>query len=91
MEKGNIKSWGLKVGDPIKPGDVLASIETDKAVVDYEMQEEGFLAKIMYPEGAEGVELGKTVAILVENEEDIAAFSNYVEGEETPAAAEPVA
>ena len=36
----------------------------------------------MYPEGAQGVELGKAVAILVENGEDIAAFANYVEGEE---------
>lgn len=37
MEKGNIRSWNKKVGDTIAPGDVLASIETDKAVVDFEM------------------------------------------------------
>lgn len=37
MEKGNIKSWNKKVGDRVEPGDVLASIETDKAVVDFEM------------------------------------------------------
>ena len=52
MEKGNIKSWNKKVGDEIAPGDVLAAIETDKAVVDYEMQEEGFIAKILFDEGA---------------------------------------
>lgn len=37
MEKGNISSWLKKVGDRVEPGDVLASIETDKAVVDFEM------------------------------------------------------
>ncbi len=37
MEKGNIGKWNKKVGDPIKPGDVLCSIETDKATVDFEM------------------------------------------------------
>jgi pyruvate/2-oxoglutarate dehydrogenase complex dihydrolipoamide acyltransferase (E2) component len=37
MEKGNIKSWNVKVGDSIAPGDVLCAIETDKATMDYEM------------------------------------------------------
>ena len=41
------------------------------------MQEEGFVAKLMYPAGAKDIELGKTVAILVENKEDVAAFANY--------------
>lgn len=50
--QGNIKSWNKKVGDSVAPGDVLASIETDKAVVDFEMQEEGYVAAILYPEGA---------------------------------------
>lgn len=62
------------MGDKIKPGDVLCGIETDKAVVDFEMQDEGYIAKIMYPEGTKDVELGKVIAILVENKADIAAF-----------------
>jgi pyruvate/2-oxoglutarate dehydrogenase complex dihydrolipoamide acyltransferase (E2) component len=37
MEKGNISKWVKKEGDHVKPGDILASIETDKATVDYEM------------------------------------------------------
>lgn len=41
------------------------------------MQEEGFVAALCYPEGAKDVELGKVVAILVENKEDIAAFKDY--------------
>lgn len=66
MEKGNIKSWNKKVGDKVKPGDALCGIETDKAVVDFEMQEEGYIAKILYPEGAKDVKLGQVIAIIVE-------------------------
>ena len=62
------------------PGDVLAAIETDKAVVDFEMQEEGYVAAILFPEGAKDVELGKVVAVLVEDEADVAAFKDYQPG-----------
>lgn len=58
MEKGNIAKWLKKEGDSIKPGDILAQIETDKATVDFEMQEEGFIAKLLYPEGSKDVKLG---------------------------------
>lgn len=80
MEKGNIKSWEKQVGDEIAPGDVLASIETDKAVVDFEMQEEGFVAKLLFEENAKDVPLGTPMAIIVESREDIAAFANYDAG-----------
>ena len=52
------------------------------------MQEEGFVAALLYPEGARDVELGKVVAIVVEDKADIAAFANY-SGEETAPAAAP--
>lgn len=75
--QGNLSKWLKKVGDPVEPGDVLAAIETDKATVDFEMQEEGFVAALLYEEGTKDIELGKIVAILVENEEDVAAFADY--------------
>jgi len=80
-----------QVGDEIAPGDVLASIETDKAVVDFEMQEEGFVAKLMFDEGAKDVPLGAAVAIIVENKEDVAAFANWTGdgASSTPAPAAP--
>ncbi len=56
--QGNIVEWTKKEGDEIKPGDVIASVETDKAVVDFEVNEEGFLAKILYPAGSKDVDLG---------------------------------
>ena len=66
----------------------MAAIETDKAVVDFEMQEEGYVAALLYPEGTKDVELGKIVAIIVEDEADVAAFKNYSpEAASAPAAA----
>ena len=53
------------------------------------MQEEGYVAKLLYPEGAKDVELGKTVAILVEKKEDIAAFANYSADGASSAPAQP--
>ena len=65
---------------------MLASIETDKAVVDFEMQEEGFVAKLLFDAGAKDVPLGAAVAIIVENEADVAAFANYDGSSGAPAA-----
>lgn len=47
MEKGNLAKWHKKVGEQVGPGDVLAGVETDKATVDFEMQEEGYVAKLL--------------------------------------------
>lgn len=78
MEKGNLSKWNKKVGDEVGPGDILAEVETDKATVDFEMQEEGYVARLMVDEGAQDIALGQIVAILVENEEDIDAFKDWV-------------
>ena len=68
---------------------MLAAIETDKATVDFEMQEEGYVAKLLFDEGAKDVPLGTPVAILVEEEGDVAAFADYSPGAAaaTPSAA----
>lgn len=90
MEKGNIGEWNVKVGDAIAPGDVLCSIETDKATIDFEMQDEGYVAKLMYEAGTKDIPLGKVLAILVDEKEDIAAFADYVD-ESVAAAPTPAA
>ena len=68
---------------------MLAAIETDKAVVDFEMQEEGYVAKLLFDAGAKDVPLGAPVAIIVENKEDVAAFANYDGSGPAAAAAAP--
>jgi hypothetical protein len=47
MSEGTIVKWLKKEGDAIAPGDVLCDIQTDKAVVSFETEEEGILAKIL--------------------------------------------
>ena len=78
-----------KEGDAVKPGEILAQIETDKATVDFEMQEEGYVAKLLYPDGEKDVKLGQVVAILVEKKEDIDKFKEFKV--ESKAAQTPVA
>eukprot|EP00871_Galdieria_phlegrea_P001029 jgi/Galph1/1927/GphlegSOOS_G597.1 len=78
MKKGNILGWKKDVGESVSPGDVLAEIETDKATMEFESQEEGFLAKILVPSGTQDVPVGQSVAILAEEQSDVSAFENYI-------------
>ncbi|CAF0912208.1 unnamed protein product [Rotaria sp. Silwood1] len=77
METGTIRSWSKKEGEKVAEGDVLAEIETDKATLGFESSDDGYLAKIFIPAGSKDVSVGKLCAIIVEKEEDIAAFKNY--------------
>ncbi|KAJ2480513.1 pyruvate dehydrogenase complex dihydrolipoamide acetyltransferase component (E2) [Coemansia sp. RSA 2131] len=77
MTQGNVGQWQKQVGDRIEPGDVLVEIETDKAQMDFEFQEEGYLAKILAPTGTKDLGIDSPVAIIVENEADVAAFADY--------------
>ena len=85
MEQGNIASWAKNEGEYINPGDVMAEVETDKATVAYEAVDGGYLAKILVPAGSKDVPVGTVVAILVEEQADIAAFAAY--SGDAPAAA----
>jgi pyruvate dehydrogenase E2 component (dihydrolipoamide acetyltransferase) len=73
MEKGNLAKWLKKEGDKVKPGDVIAEIETDKATMEYEAIDEGTLAKIVVPEGAQDVPVRAVIAVLAEEGEDVKA------------------
>ena len=78
MESGSIASWSLKEGDSFSAGDVLCSIETDKASVDFEAQDDGVLAKILR-EGSNAVDLkvGTPICVIAEEVDDVPAFANY--------------
>jgi pyruvate dehydrogenase E2 component (dihydrolipoamide acetyltransferase) len=73
MEKGNLARWLKKEGDKVKPGDVIAEIETDKATMEYEAIDEGTLAKIVVPEGTQDVPVNQLIAVLAEEGEDVKA------------------
>ena len=71
MEEGTLAKWHVKKGDTVKSGDVIAEIETDKATMEVEAVDEGTLAKIVVPEGTEGVKVNTPIAILAVEGEDI--------------------
>ena len=74
MESGTLAKWHIKVGDTVKPGDVIAEIETDKATMEVESVDEGVVAEILVAEGTEEVKVNAVIARLT------------AEGEEAPPA-----
>ncbi|MBV9529733.1 MAG: pyruvate dehydrogenase complex E1 component subunit beta [Bradyrhizobium sp.] len=72
MEKGNLAKWLKKEGEPIKSGDVLAEIETDKATMEVEATDEGTLGKILVPEGTADVAVNTPIATILADGESAA-------------------
>src|SRR6266850_885904 len=70
MEKGNLAKWLKKEGEKVKPGDVIAEIETDKATMEVEAVDEGTLARIVVPEGTADVPVNQLIAVLAGEGED---------------------
>jgi pyruvate dehydrogenase E1 component beta subunit len=64
MTEGKLAKWSKSVGDAVKPGDILAEIETDKATMEVEAVEEGVLDQILVPAGTEGVAVNTPIAIV---------------------------
>ena len=73
MEEGRLLQWLKKEGDRVQGGDILASIETDKAEIELESFGAGVLRKILVAEG-ETVPVGKVIAIVAEPDEDISSL-----------------
>jgi pyruvate dehydrogenase E1 component subunit beta len=82
MEKGNLAKWLKKEGDPVKSGDVIAEIETDKATMEVEAVDEGTLGKILVPEGTADVAVNTPIAMILAEGEDAAALKD---GKQAPA------
>eukprot|EP00904_Undaria_pinnatifida_P013593 jgi/Undpi1/9364/HiC_scaffold_26.g11822.m1 len=77
MESGTITEWKVKEGEAFAAGDIICLVETDKATVDYEAQDEAVLAKILIPAGSADVPVGTPMMVLIENVEDAAAFKDF--------------
>ena len=74
MEEGTLATWLVKPGDAVKPGQVIAEIETDKATMELESDEGGTVVSLEVAAGTDGVKVGTVIAVIA------------VEGEETPSA-----
>jgi pyruvate dehydrogenase E2 component (dihydrolipoamide acetyltransferase) len=94
MKEGRVVSWLKSEGDAIEAGEAIMVVESDKADMDVEAFEDGFLAKILTGEG-ETAEVGAVVALVAGSEEEIGEVANgdggevvaAVEAVEAPAAA----
>lgn len=85
MTEGGLATWKVKDGQSFSAGDVLLEIETDKATMDVEAQDDGIMAKIVVQEGEKGVPVGKTIAMLAEEGDDISNVEVPAEDESKPA------
>lgn len=79
MEEGVLAKWTKKEGDKIAPGDIIAEVETDKANMDFPLEDEGVLLKLLVKSG-DTVKLGAPVAILGDKGEDVSALLKEISG-----------
>jgi pyruvate dehydrogenase E2 component (dihydrolipoamide acetyltransferase) len=77
MTEGNLAKWTKKEGDKVKPGDVIAEIETDKATMEVEAVDEGIIGKIVVAAGTEAVKVNDVIALLLEAGEDKKALAAW--------------
>lgn len=87
MESGSIASWSVNEGDSFAPGDIFCSVETDKATVDFEAQDEGVVAKILVQAGAGDISVGSPIMVIIEDTDDVAAFKDFTVSESAAAPA----
>jgi len=84
MTHGTISSWKIEKGSMMKPGDILCEIETDKATVGFEVQDEGVLAQVLAQAHTPDIPCGKPIALMVE---DAKAYELFAKAD----AASPIA
>jgi pyruvate dehydrogenase E1 component beta subunit len=85
MEQGKLAKWLKKEGDKVKPGDVLAEIETDKATMEVEAIDEGVLAKILVSDGTDNVAVNTPIAVLAGEGEDMSTATSSAKAPAAPA------
>src|SRR5690242_16824546 len=85
MEEGTLAKWLVKEGDKVASGDILAEIETDKATMEFEAVDEGTVAKILIPQGTDGVKVGEAIALIAGEGEDASAAASAPKADAVPA------
>ncbi len=87
MESGKIAQWLVAENDKVESGDILAEIETDKAIVELEAIDDGTIGKILYEAGPDEIAVNRLIAILLTDGEDANAIEAALQ--ENDAAAKP--
>jgi len=76
MSEGNLTKWLVKEGDTVKPGDILAEIETDKATMEIEAVDEGVVEKLLFGEGDQSIAVNAPIAILADGKNNSSKVEN---------------
>ena len=84
MEVGTLAKWLVKEGDAIAAGDVIAEIETDKAIMEVEAVDDGTIGKILINEGTENVAVNAPIALVLEEGEGTDALDGFEQGAPPP-------
>jgi len=91
MEEGKLAKWLVKSGSHIKPGDIIAEIETDKATMEVEAVDEGTVSELLIAEGTEGVKVNTPIATVVGEGEGNGAATPSAPPRSAPQQAAPAA
>ena len=91
MTEGNIAKWTKREGEKVSPGDVIAEIETDKAIMELETDEDGVMGKILVDEGAEGIAVGTLIAVILEDGENTSVLDGITASVVSVPSAPPLA
>jgi pyruvate/2-oxoglutarate dehydrogenase complex dihydrolipoamide acyltransferase (E2) component len=84
MTEGNIAKWNVKEGESFLAGDVLLEIETDKASMDVEAQDDGIMAKITQGDGTKGIQVGARIGVIAEVGDDLSSLEIRAEESAAP-------
>ena len=74
MEEGKLVKWLVREGGRIQAGDIIAEIETDKAVMEYESVDDGIIGRLLFPDGAEGIKINTPIALILQDGEAATAM-----------------
>jgi len=77
MEEGVIAAWNKKEGEAFSAGESICEVETDKATVDFEAQDDGVVAKILVQPGGSSIPIGTPIGVIVEEKSNVEAFESF--------------
>lgn len=81
MEEGTLEKWLVQEGDSVKPGDILAEIQTDKVMVEFEAVDAGTIGQLVVAAGTEAVKVGTTLALLIEHSQAVGAVAQDIDSD----------
>jgi len=91
MERGKIAQWLVDENQAVKSGDIIAEIETDKAVIELEAIDEGIMGKLIYAAGGDDISVNTPIAIILEDGEDASSIAAAMDDTPAPSAPETAA